>query len=1705
MSDPLNVSHISSPVATGGAGTFFEQHVNAFWLAQLLVQAIPPILIDCTLIEVDLQTEHLGWRTDDFLLVGQNGTGEQRKLAGQIKRTFSVSASDEDCRKAIQDFWIDFNNPQLFSPATDRFALVTQHGTNALLHHFFGLLDCARNARDGDDFARRLARQGFIHARSVKYCNAICTIIGEIEGRIVSAFDVWPFLRVIHIVSLDLHSSTHQTEAMIKSLLAHTANDPDANSVATASWNSLLCEVGEGNSGARCYRRDDLPDVLRQRHSLIGGDELRVLGSLHDHSTLILEGIRSTIGSELHLGRARLVQQVIEELESHQVVLVMGAAGSGKSCVAKDAIGRLSTDHFAFGFRAEEFAHPHFDATLQNSRIPASATQLGAILASQARKILLVESVERLLEKSTREAFTDLLTLIARDKSWQLVLTCRDYSAELIRTCFLQSADVGHSVVTVPPLDDEELEAVKSAHPELARPLANASLRNILRNPYMLDKALQISWSAERPLPQSERDFRTLFWKQIVRADHLPAYGMPRRREEAFMQIALHRARALTQYTACNAIDPEIVAALKCDSLIVCPQQSEGLAAPAHDVLEDWAISQWIEEQYALHQYSVRELSEELGTHPAIRRTYRKWVSELVDRDPDTADGLFQAAVHATDLPAQFRDDTLVSLLRSGSSVAFLERHSTELFANDMQLLRRVIHLLMVACVKTSDLLSLLAAHGSMCNVPDGPAWACVLQLVQAHLSSFAERDCSFLLGFIEDWSRGVTYITPYPDGADSVATIAHWLLPAFDDYRSEDQRKRTLRVIAKIPKMDPERFTALLFGNHSEKRDRMAEYFQKIIFEGMEGMPAARDIPEIVVAAANAYLLCSEEDLDREHGFVNPMATEQLFGIKGRRSFGFFPASAYRGPLFHLMRHHPYIGLDFIISVFNQSAEWYADPRVRLEYDEPRIEIILSFEDGTSRTQWCNSRLWNLYRGTTVAPYALQSLLMALERWLMELGMSSPEILDTVLMQILKMSDSSALTSVVASIGTAFPHASGEALLVLLRSPLCIALDRQRLACESQSPSKLADMFPRSGGIEKVYNDERKEMDALPHRRQDIEAAILQIQTGPFATRVHEILDRHRAEMPPVEAQNENDRLWRLAMLRMDLRQYAIAEDMTTSSITPDGTSSPEDGEQYVHLALQGIEPDIREMVDQSAPQFQSMNAKLGLLTWGMNVFNYEDRTVDAVSLWRVKLHGARTLGVNNHGEEDEDLAQGGPGWVAAVCVRDHWEEMSSDEREWCVDIVCSEVARVGDHWDQLARVQRNPMSADRPCAKVLSLLIGASLSDENNTRVQQMLVVALTHAIDEVRWYAAYGVRMHLWGIDKEFTMRCINALATEATLVQTAMEAENQRPYEHRQQFDEIRMKAARMVRRLFFDADGIEDEASESMDPRSWFGAEANGRILAILGQAPTETVAVATFERAAHILVESWDADDKGHGARGEHRQERNHEAETAQSDLLQYFVLRTSTEAASNILQPILDAVDRHPDKVYWFLIGLIKEEYRQPNPSQFWSLWELFAEKVRHATWLERIDREHSMGTDMLSAIFLVTFWNDETRHWRSLEGYAEHVHRLFDYLPASSMVLDKYVRFLYHIGEQSLPDAFIRIATRLQHGDPLQMLRQENTVYMLEVLLQRYVYGRPLELKLQRDLREAVLFLLDQLIENGSSSAFRMRDDFVTPVSLT
>lgn len=217
--------------------------------------------------------------------------------------------------------------------------------------------------------------------------------------------------------------------------------------------------------------------------------------------------------------------------------------------------------------------------------------------------------------------------------------------------------------------------------------------------------------------------------------------------------------------------------------------------------------------------------------------------------DPAAADTFFHGAVHEPGVPASFKDDTLVALLRARSAPALIEKHRAELLSAEKQLLKRVIRLVRVACVTTP---AWLPGGAALFNVPDGPAWAALLSVVQSGWQDFGVEDSLLLLGLLEDWAKSVSPHTPYPQGAVPAAAIAHSLVSRFDDYSHEEELKRTLQIIAKIPNAERVRFIELLSHVASSRRDRdrVAGQLQNLVFTGWELKRRRQEIPVVFITA---------------------------------------------------------------------------------------------------------------------------------------------------------------------------------------------------------------------------------------------------------------------------------------------------------------------------------------------------------------------------------------------------------------------------------------------------------------------------------------------------------------------------------------------------------------------------------------------------------------------------------------------------------------------------------------------------------------------------------------------------------------------------------------------------------------------------------------------------------------------------------------
>ena len=1690
--------HLTSPAATGDRGGSFEQLVDVCYLSYLLTQGTPPFMRGGTLDEVHLQSEHLGWATDDLLLVG-TVAGHTRKVAMQAKSALTTfTAENEECLKVFADAWKDFNNAIIFDPKHDGIVLVCGPLPPATYRRWRTMLDAAQAALDAADWLRRLALPCYLGQGAAKAMETLRALLGAANGSPVTDAQLWAFAKVFDFQWLDLLEAGSSTEAAVRSLLAITAS-PGALSpgdAAARSWGDLLAIVlAKGPTIAASYDYAKLPADLRQRHEKAPSLTAATRSAVAAHSVIVERGVRTTIGGKLALARTDLVATVQGACEEHRILCVSGPAGSGKSGVAKIVFDQMKAQGLAVAFRAESFGTPHLNDVFTPHGF--TAEQLLALAASHPRKWIWVESVERLLEKPERHAFLDLLRLAADDPSFRLILTCRDYQVEAIRSATFATAGLEFVHVAVPGLTDGELAEAARQMPALAMPLGVPRLRELLRNLFILEKAAGLNWAAGGSLPQNEREFRAKVWREVIRRDDRPAGGMPQRRATVFIEIAMRRALKLEAFVDASDLDPDVLRQLKDDGLTVSPANDDAWVATAHDVLEDWALLEWLTRQWRRHETDIPGFLAQVGTFPALRRAYRRWLTEWLDADPAAADH-FVIGVLASTAAAHWRDDTLAATLLSSTAAGFIVRNEATLVANNLALLRQCIHLVRMACKTSPPWLQDRAATSVVPLMPEGPAWGAIVDLAYKHLGSFGPSDRPLLVGLLTDWSLSVTAAQPYPAGADSAARMAHQLMPAEEDYafRSDELNQALAAVMLKVPKpVEKELHERVRASAEDDRWDRHRPGLAGHILNHYKAAAVARDYPDLVIESLEGYIGLNPREKPARHRYHRREMVE-AFGLPARLELEDHAHSAYQGPFLNLLTYHPAKGLDLIIRVMNFSAAAYGDLDRHTELIEKPVQVALQMPDGTEVEQWANSRLWRMYRGTSVAPHVLCSALMALEEWLFRLAESKPDELENTLLDLLRRSNNVAVTAVVTSVAQAYPVLAGTAAVALLTCPPFFHLDRGRFVSDGCNHDKIfGEAFPPLDAEHALFTAERSHSHERAHRRETLELLAVRLQFGHHRAAVQKLLDDYQAELPPVAEQDEEIKLWRLLLHRIDLRNFAVVETL------PDG-----------RRLIQPTAPasDVQAVVEQHRPNMERTNQRMGIWLWAMQCWEKKADGSSDPKEWPARLAEAQKMGLEEETSRIEERLEGAAvPQIAAICIRDHWDELLPEQRDWCVACVCHSAAEGGDKHDRVANMMRGTLDLNRAAAEILPVLLGKALAEAQRKQVLGSLAVAITHPEDSLRTVTAQAVGRLLWENDPALAWCCVGALVKEACLLKEARKREFETPFDERAPREESEHAAAETVRPMIIAGQPVDRAPLLALPLGDGSGHNLLPAILGITVLAPsTDPLAVEFFGHVAATLARDW-AWEAEHGRRptnskfNDDEEGLDYEKELMLAEHLAQFLLNLRPEEALRVAAPVLDTVLMHPERGGAFLERLIRsQDYRKPTPT-FWALWQAILDRLVEAIIKKAPEIKNGRIGRLLEMIFLGVRWKPDTRDWLSLAGEEHRIETAFAFFAPNAAIIAHYLDFLRRIGStRLLPAALVAVAQRVA-TKPAAHLLSPYSVRALEEILGRFIYSDPSKLKAKPELRAASLVLLDACIEMGSSVCYRQRDDFLTPTA--
>ncbi|TSE03272.1 hypothetical protein [Aquimarina algiphila] len=688
---------------------------------------------------------------------------------------------------------------------------------------------------------------------------------------------------------------------------------------------------------------------------------------------------------------------------------------------------------------------------------------------------------------------------------------------------------------------------ISNQFPQLANLIKNEKIKELLRSPKYLDfstLALQKFEGNYENLSLTE--FKDKLWNAIVVNITDTTYGFPIKREDAFMEIAINRAKEMKLFTRPKDANAAAITLLENDEILFQENQNRKYA-PTHDILEDWALTRYVSSIYEEYP-NPKELFVHLGNEPAIRRAFRLWIEDFLIDDDTKIHDLIRASVLDTSLERYWADEILIAVFKVDDCSSFFSTFEKELLENKGVFLNRCLHLIKTACKESKTFVD------SSLLLPIGGGWGDAITFIQKHISELNPLRFS-ICNFLSDWENRLLFQSPVKENEVHAASeIVFFFLKQIEAndafWESSSLKKKSIELISLLYNFShiaKKEITALIDRAFRHKMDResweLDAFYRAVINKCLSGLGNQRlikELPNVVISTAwREWKLRIPEETEESKGrfgiHYSGLRNEECWGIAGDRSF--FPAGVYKMPIYHLLAYHPIKGMEFVISFINYSIDFYT--QAECEYKHKIAKIELTLNDGAIISQWAAPELWLAYRGSSVTHYAIESMLMSLEKYLLDKAKITTkdskhkDNLKLIFNYLLKNSNNVAVTSVLASVAMAYPKVIEEEMLPLFSIKEFYEWEITRSIKESSTLAPYDNDIP-------FAQKERSKLNQLPHRKKYDRGLRDFIVDYQFTIKtmnkdIHHLLDRLYKDLKKEDIQ------WRKILNEIDIRTYEV------------------------------------------------------------------------------------------------------------------------------------------------------------------------------------------------------------------------------------------------------------------------------------------------------------------------------------------------------------------------------------------------------------------------------------------------------------------------------------------------------------------------------------------------------------------------------------
>lgn len=1107
--------------------------------------------------------------------------------------------------------------------------------------------------------------------------------------------------------------------------------------------------------------------------------DVNILGDierLQSNTDRILKRIRGKIGN-IELPRCVQVDNLRQYIINNRVVIVAGKAGSGKSALTKEVLHALSEEHQIIALQGEQLDKTDIVSVFSAEPF-LFKNGLQSLLNSQAllpNKILLIDSIEKIMETNNSSTILDFLAIINADPTVKLVVTCRTYALENLKFRFLYEFPSYFSF-EVPPLSHEELLDISSAYPHIQLLLKKESLQSVLEIPFNMDKATLLS-DIQVPGLNTEFDFREIMWKFIIEGENKETSASVRKmRGELLSKIAVGRAEKMAIYTSVNDADPDVIHRLNGDNIIDVEPQRRISYAVSHDIYEDWALNRHIDVIYERHfknGFAPVDFYAELGTAASIRRAFRLWMSEKVRRPDFDLEDLIRATLKAH-IDNFWKDEILVAILQSDYSGHFLQNNTSLLYEDDFHIVKRCLLLLKVSCRKPDfDLLPYIKTelrehlYDDINLIPYGPGWDTLIHFIYNNLKD-VQQILPVVIPVLFSWESSYGSSENFPKQARKVGFIILEYLKddnflEYDyqqnDYRDFDHIAKAIKLLFRLTPVVEKEVRDLIqhaLDNKNVEEYRLRDLYDKILqFTLLDDTSAAlcASFPEFILQIAeeewfykpNDAEKAEEEDEKIRAILSSSYKDEDIFGINDGVNMMYSNPGPKKTPIRHLLHVEPLKTLDFVTRLLNHATEFYLKTdfglNIMLGMNDVREKIEIVLHDGKTVEQHCSLTLWTMYRGGYIAvPNLLKSVLMAVEDWLINLldtlskevnskqKAEHEKLLNDACEILVTKSNNVSPTAVVVSAALYNPNLLKKWMLPLLPVKVFYRWDIYRCAQEYKVNS------PFTTRKERAYWEDLKRFNGLTHRKKTIQSIIFNYYPTEEKT-IDTIIDNL------YESAGE-DREWRMLLNKMDVRKWEKI------------------GESEEGIIMENKLPeDLQVLYSENEKKEITKSKYLQASTWGLRKFNNDPVNDSSYQQWKSHFSLSQSADAYQYKSHENQ-----PVLLASIGIRDYGENLSSKEKEDCINLIAESVDYVltgqGTLMDGSPDLRYSSFETDSAFG-VLPIILNV---EENKSPWKQRIFIGLIglHIDYKLsRDKLIDSLNKYTWKDDPDFMLTCIRAI--------------------------------------------------------------------------------------------------------------------------------------------------------------------------------------------------------------------------------------------------------------------------------------------------------------------------------------------------------